>query len=186
MDQLTPANQIRTKDLLSNLEAMVELLREIPPGEVKTVLDIRYGRGFWAQKVLERFPEAEYTGFESDDATITAAWSSPRVQLFNCFWPPEEVPGDLYPDLLLADFNVTTAKNRRMLDQVFDVVQPSRIIFTDVACVKLHLNYRSYRLDRPEMEEYWKGFRVPGYRLRRFSRKHHAASTALYEKTHRG
>lgn len=183
MNQHTPANQIKTKDLLSNRQAMEDLLGEIPVKGVRSILDIRYGRGFWAQKVLERFPTASYTGYESDEETLSNAWSSSQVQLYNSFWPPDEgSSGNDYPDLVLADFNITTMKNREMLDQVFEVVQPEWIIFTDVACCKIHLNYRSYGLERPEMEDYWKGFNVPWYRLIRFSRKHYAASTALYQR----
>lgn len=181
MDSLTPAIDIKSKDLGRNCTALSVLLEKIPT-HPKTVVDVRYGLGGWARVLLKRFPKSTIIGFEKHEPTYEAAWKDSRVSLklgdlLSDSRPPTRC------DLLLCDFNTSTVLKRKELDEVLSQVSCRYLVFTDVCCSKLHLNYRSYGLDSPDLNRYWKKFAVPGFRLMTFSKEHHAASTALYEKT---
>lgn len=190
MNHDTPARLIRTKDLNANREALRTLLEEIPGDVIKSALDIRYGLGGWAQEVFKRFPSCRpYLGYEQDAKTAEAAWKHPtnRIILRIRKFHPAEVSYRYRPkqffrfDLVLADFNTTTMLKRDMVDEILPMAR-RYLIFTDVACVKLHLNFRAYGLDRPDLGEYWARFKLSGFRFVSFARSHHAASSALYER----
>lgn len=178
MESSTPARMIRPKDLEANRTALEECLALIPEDGVKTVLDVRYGLGGWARTVRERFPRAKIVGFEIDAATVNNAWKDKGVNLSASAWTGVGVGSDL----LLCDFNVGTIKSRETVDTLTKVVQPRWVIFTDVACVKIHLNYRNYGLISPDMDEYWQTYKVDGYEQLKWFRKHHAACTAVYQR----
>lgn len=184
MNQDTPALTIRQKDLDANADAFALLLESIPLGALKEVLDIRYGLGGWCRKIQERYPRVSVVGYEQDTATFEKAVDksgSLAGSLVNSRFDPSEVKGRKF-DLVCADFNTLTVLKRELLDEVVTGVETDRIIFTDVACSKLHLNYRRYGLGVPSLEQYWTRFRIDGYRLVRFVKRHHAASSALYVK----
>jgi hypothetical protein len=130
---------------------------------------------------LTRVPAAEVFGYEQNAATARSAWSGPRVRVFVLPFFPEWAPPGPW-DLLLADFNTLTVKRRAELDEAVAAARPGYLVFTDVACVKLHLNFRSYGLGSPDLGEYWAAFAVPGYAHVAHSRSHHAASSALYKR----
>ncbi|MCK9569151.1 hypothetical protein M0R72_09430 [Candidatus Pacearchaeota archaeon] len=176
MNQDTPAINIRSKDLAQNALALRELLGNINPTEVNRVCDIRYGLGGWAQVVMSRFPNARMIGYEQDQQTADMSWKSGRVDLRVERWKPN---GKKPPDLLLADFNTVTVLKRELCDEAAQV-GARYFVFTDVACSYLHLNWQAYNLSSPDLDEYWSKFRVSGYQLVAFSKKHHSASTALY------
>lgn len=179
MTDATPAITIKPKDLAANCEALDALLALVPPPA--DVLDVRYGMGGWARAVLGRWPALRlYHGFEADPGTAAAAWKGRGVSLSVAEFVPDAKYADR--DLLLADFNRATTLRRRELEQLLPL-RPKRLVFTDVACVKLHLNYRSYGLTGPDLAAYWAAFKVPGYVFEAFERRHHAASTALYRRT---
>lgn len=181
MNNLTPAIAIRARDLAANWLAAEELMNRIPTNKVNTILDIRYGLGCWAKSALARFSGAFLTGYESDAVTVSMAWSSSRTTVVESVWPDGKRVGQV--DLLLADFNIVTALNQGPLTEAIEWARPTYLIFTDVGASKLHLNYRSYGLTRPDIEEYWRtGFNLEGYRLLEFRQFHRAASTALWER----
>lgn len=177
MNDDTPARLIKVNDLNANSVALAELINGIDPPS--SVLDIRYGLGGWARVVAETFPESCIIGYEHDPITARAAWIGSRVTLRVKAFDPNEIEQPV--DLLLADFNTTTAKKRTLLDDALRI-RPLGLIFTDVACSKLHLNFSSYGLSRPSLIEYWRRFDVPGYQLIGYVKAHHAASTALYKR----
>lgn len=176
MNQDTPAIEIREKDLATNAAALRECLARIVV-DISSVVDIRYGLGGWAQVVRGRWPLARIVGYEQHPATADRCWTDNRVELRRERFMPENAPGC---ELLLADFNTLTMLKRGLLDEALAACRPSYVVFTDVACCKLHLNYRSYGLKAANLEQYWTAFRIDGYRRLRFSRLHHAASTAVY------
>jgi hypothetical protein len=183
MTQDTPAVAIREKDLSLNADAMEDCLR--PVGFVGKAVDIRYGLGGWAQRLVAQYPKVRLLGYEQDPVTAAKAWvDDDRVNLDVARFNPDTVPVPYREcDLLLADFNTVTVLKRGLLDEAVEAIRPLNVIFTDVACVKLHLNFASYGLSsRDTLAEYWKRFKLPGYRLRKWSRKHHAASTALFSR----
>lgn len=183
MNQDTPARTIRQKDLDANSSTFDKLLERIPKDQAKTVLDIRYGLGGWARKIMARFPKTHILRFEQDPDTFNKALDQAVVasSLINSRFDPSLVKGRKF-DLVCADFNTLTVLKRELLDQVVSEVETRRIIFTDVACCKLHLNYRSYGLTSPDLSAYWNAFKIPGFELSAFAKEHHAASSALYIK----
>lgn len=177
MNPSTPAAQIAERDLSKNTAAVRELLALVEPPQ--TIVDCRYGLGGWARVVHELFEDADLLGFEADPETFERAYKHDLAEVrnrvtsaYDQLWRP--------CDLLLADFNTVTQLKRRELDEELDRWQPTAIIFTDVACGKLHLNYRSYGLDQPDLDAYWRRWSIPRYRFERFARHHHAASTGLF------
>lgn len=184
MNHSTPAKYIKAKDLAKNVEALNDVFRSIPEGiEVKTVLDIRYGLGGWAQSAIARFPTCEvYRGYEMDRETFQSAVKPQPVRLVNRPFVAANYPKPQPFDLVLADFNVNTKLKRDTLDEVLPFAG-EWLVFTDVAVSKLHLNYSSYGLDNPSLEAYWCSFAVEGFKLVTFSKRHHAASTALYRRS---
>jgi hypothetical protein len=182
MTQDTPAVAIRDKDLKLNADAMEDCLKRLAFG--KTAVDIRYGLGGWAERLLALHPKARVLGYEQDEETAEKAYVPDQVNLHVARFDPATVPVPYREcDLLLADFNTVTVLKRTLLDEAVEAIRPLNVIFTDVACVKLHLNFASYGLSsRDTLAEYWKRFKLPGYRLRKWSRKHHAASTALFSR----
>ena len=177
MDKNTPVREIREKDLAANCLAFGECLKRVPANEIKTVLDIRYGRGGWARLVRNRIPNARITGYEQDRKTAKLAWADVNTDLL----AEEYFPQRKVFDLLIADFNTLTQIKRQEIDDVIKVVRTKYLIFTDVCCSKLHLNYYSYGLSEPSLIKYWRRFNLDGYRFVCFARHHYAASTALYE-----
>lgn len=182
MNQDTPAVAIKTKDLDANGLALKELLEAIPRRErIQRIVDIRYGLGGWARHAVESFPLANVLGFEQDAETASKAFLVPSVRLLNeRFNDIQKLEGKT--DLLLADFNTLTVLKRELLDRALTAVNPAWIVFTDVCCSKLHLNYRSYGLENPDLAAYWERFEVGGYRLVKWVKRHHAASSALYQR----
>jgi len=182
--QQTPARFIGLKGLAANRNAMRDCIEAIPVADVKTILDIRYGLGSWAEAALKRFPGATLIGYESDRLTAVAAWRGEATVLRV---EPFMVPYNAPPvDLLLADFNLTTVVARMLLDEAVEAVKPRYLVFTDVACVKLHMNYKVYGLEKADLDDYWKGFKIEGYDYVKHSRRQHAASTALYKRRNPG
>lgn len=182
MDKFTPAVSIRAKDLLANSRAFGSLLDLIVKQDIKTVLDVRYGLGGWFEEIRIRWKTAKITGYELDEQTFKESKKDSRVKLkLGSFM--EEKTSNLKVDLCVADFNNLTKLKRRELDELLSRVATRYLIFTDVACSKFHLNYRSYGLDVPEFSDYWNSFKVKGYRLLDWKREHWAASTALYKST---
>jgi hypothetical protein len=180
MNQDTPAVDIREKDLAKNAEAFRECLAYVPPSEIERALDIRYGLGGWAKAVRERFPDAYITGYEQDPETAEIAWRGSQVRIINESFHPARVHSQF--DLLCADFNTLTVLKRKPLDEAVEAAEPAYVVFTDVACCKLHLNFRSYGLVEPDLDAYWRAFPLKGYRLLGYAKRHHAASTAVYKK----
>jgi hypothetical protein len=177
MNSSTPAALINGRDLSKNTVAVRELLAYIEPPQ--TVVDCRYGLGGWARVVHNLFEDADLLGFEADPETFARAYKNGLAEVrnqvtavYDQLWRP--------CDLLLADFNTVTQLKRRELDEELERWQPSAIIFTDVACGKLHLNYGAYGLDAPDLDAYWRRWSVERYRFERFARHHHAASTGLF------
>jgi hypothetical protein len=183
MNHDTPAREIRQRALDLNVEAFRTLLAFLPKAwrtRTAFALDIRYGLGGWARALREAFPETEVTGYEQDPATAQRAWRDAGVSLRVERFRPEDRPGRF--DLLCADFNTLTALKRDLLEEALAEVAPDYVVFTDVSCSKLHLNYRSYGLTEPNLDAYWRAFPVPGYELVAWEKKHHAASTALFRR----
>ena len=178
MDSFTPATAIKPKDLQKNTEALKELLGYLdkPP---RTVLDIRYGLGGWAKLVRKTYSKAKYLGYEADRETYRTAWKDKGVKLVNSVFPLCETKE---VDLLLADFNTLTILKRGELDNVLASVRCDAVIFTDVCCSKIHLNYRSYGLRQANLSSYWQKFLIEGFYLVGFSKEHHVASTALFQR----
>lgn len=179
MKPTTPAITIREKDLAKNVEALGGCL-DLVRGRIKTVLDVRYGLGGWAKLIMERVKPISYVGTELDQVTYEAAWRHPKVNLIN-----SPLPEKLWHkkwSLVLADFNNLTSLHRGELDWLLPRVTADWLIFTDVACGKLHLNYGSYGLRKPMLAEYWGRFAVEGYELVGYYRAHHFASSAVYQK----
>ena len=87
-------------------------------------------------------------------------------------------------DLLCADFNFLTLLRPEALLRAIKMARPSSFIFTDVACSKLHLNYRRYGLERPDLNDYFAAFgeRLPGWKLVHVARKHHNAATTAWRR----
>lgn len=182
MNKDTPARLIRQKDLDANTMALATVCRTWISPPPKRVLDVRYGLGGWARQWhAQNFGRKMwYVGFEADSLTYKKAYRPQGVKLVNePFLPAEREEFQGWADLLLADFNTVTVKKRAELDAVL-VLRPKAIIFTDVACVKLHLNYKTYGLTKPELADYWSGFGINGYSFVAYARHHHPASTALY------
>jgi len=179
MNHDTPAVDIKEKDLNQNTQALEELLSKISDESISSILDIRYGLGGWAEKALETFPGAKLIGYEQDANTAARAvkpkGATVRVKRF-------EPTKGMKADILLADFNTTTCLKRETLDHALRYVDCDYLVFTDVCCSKLHLNYASYGLAEADLKKYWKRFKVDGYKLIGFARVHHAASSALYIK----
>jgi hypothetical protein len=140
MDHNTPATAIRPKDLAANCLALGDCLRAVPPSAVRTILDVRYGLGGWARAALRRFPAARLVGYEADTETAARAWRDGRVDLRVGRFPGSYAASGVC--LTLCDFNTTTALKRALLDEaVVAAARPLYLVFTDVACTRLHLNY---------------------------------------------
>lgn len=179
MNSKTPAADIKEKDLAKNASAAAYLLTMVPTP--KTILDARYGLGGWAVEVAKLWPEVDLVGFEADLNTFNKATVPDGFRL--CGLPTDRTKHDGAPDLLLADFNTVTQKKRGELDEEIERWQrPAYVIFTDVACGKLHLNFRSYQLETPDLADYWNSWDIPGYQIVAWTQKHHAASTALFRR----
>ena len=177
MDKYTPARDIKMKDLGKNSEAFRGLLDLIPVGSVRRVVDVRYGLGGWAREVHTRFPSAKIIGFERDEATAEQSWKTKNVGLHRT-----EFNQPVKCDLLVADFNTVTQLKRSESDFVLGLVTCEWLVFTDVCCSKLHLNYHSYGISSSDLEAYWKGYEVKGFELVAYEKKHHAASSGLFKR----
>lgn len=188
MNSDTPAALIKPKDLEANTRAFNKLLSKVD--DAKYIVDIRYGLGGWAKLALTKFPKARFVGLEQDLNTFVSSWcwnqtDYPHRYLYNFKWTkatkfPETI--NCKESLLLADFNTVTKLKRKELDEALESIQPKQLIFTDVSCSKLHLNYLSYGIPTPSLELYWKSFTIDNYSLVEFSKEHFAASSALYKR----
>lgn len=184
MNGKTPAREIKPGDLAKNVEAFQTCLVSMLAlnFQPRLAVDIRYGLGGWATKLVAAVPEVRVVGFEADRATYEAAARLPQVEIHNEEYRGQKVEGC---GLLLADFNTLTLLKARELDEALAALQPEFIILTDVACGKLHLNYRSYGLKRPDLDDYYQEFgkrRLAGFTLVAWARKHHAASTSVWSR----
>jgi hypothetical protein len=184
----TPVVQIDEKDQKANTAALEELLNHLPDS-LKYVVDVRYGLGQWAQVISVRFPKADILGFELDRETALRAQVPSRCRLV--------FEGDLSHicglcngtgekskvDLLLADFNMMTLTDPYEVKAEIFRWNPRWFVFTDVACGKLHLNWKTYGLGQPDLNLYWESWQntIP-YQLVAWSRKHHFSSSALFTK----
>jgi hypothetical protein len=178
MNPSTPAAQINERDLSKNTAALRALLVHVEAPDL--VVDVRYGLGGWAQALRERFPDAFLYGFEADRETFSRTWIGDHTTVYNLRSDqPGLDPGEPC-DILLADFNTVTQLKRAELDAELERWKPRAIIFTDVACGKLHLNYRAYGLSEPDLATYWQLWPIEGYRLQAIEKHHHAASTGLF------
>jgi hypothetical protein len=183
VNSLTPAFHLSLGMLAANRKAMEDCVRHIPGKEsIKTVLDIRYGTGRWAKRVLSSFPKAKVLGYEWDRRTADAAWTDDRVELRVETFEPQTSAVWPVTDLLLCDFNTCTVKARGLLDDAVRYVNPNWVVFTDVAKSKLHMNYRAYGLPSPSLAEYWKAFRISGYVLWWWASHQREASTAVWRR----
>lgn len=185
MNTNTPANTIRKKDLDLNTEALRECLVELKKARkrVHTVLDIRYGLGGWAQVTFELLKPKCYVGFEADLKTYRESWkpkTAERFELCQQFFEPT----GLNPfDMVLADFNNLTMMKPKDLLQVLAFARPRVVIFTDVACSKLHLNFESYGLNKPDLNQYVRAFGknvLAAWTHLHTARKHHHAATLMF------
>jgi hypothetical protein len=177
MNNATPALEIREKDLRLNGESLQQLLKYIPIFSVKKIVDVRYGLGGWACICRDRFPKATIFGYEQDKETARQAWKDKRVKLYNKEFLASKT---ISCDLLLADFNLLTLLSCNPLESIMEVVNSHYLIFTDVASNKLHLNYLSYGLTKPNLDLYWTKWNIFGYKFVTYSSCHHAASSALF------
>jgi hypothetical protein len=125
-------------------------------------------------------PGAQVVGFEADVATASQAWRMDTTRLFVGRTDEVDLKFEKACDLLLADFNTVTQLKRAELDDEIKRWDPERIIFTDVACGKLHLNYGAYGLRSPDLRAYWRSWNIEGYEFENYSKCHHAASTGLF------
>lgn len=190
MKESCPALDIREKDRQRNTDAMLECLQRVPHDQIKTVLDIRYGLGGWARPLLEIIPRAKVYGVEGDRKTFHAAWvERPRTRVIWAMFGPDMAWPKGWPrkfDLILADTNANTALKPKQITDVVSMVEAKWMIMTDVACSKLHLNYKSYGLgeDWDVLKYHRKAWPklLPGWKLRKLSRLHHHAATSLWEK----
>ncbi len=187
MNSETPAREIRPKDLAANVAAFEVCLDHLPQKGIGDVLDIRYGLGEWAKALSLVCPSATIHGFEMDRETFCAAARPARSRLLHRPFDPLRIPKS-WPqryDLLCADFNTLTLLKAEHLRQAVVATSPRFLIFTDVACSKLHLNFKSYGLknvDNSGLDRYFSAFRMkvlPGWELKHVARLHyHAATTA--------
>lgn len=180
MNQDTPAIDIKDKDLIANVKALSGCLALIKE-PIRSVIDVRYGKGGWAKEVIQTLSVNSYVGYEQDRATADIAWKNKVVTLRCRRFDPELDVGKC--DLLLADFNTLTKMKRELLDELLEAISARYLVFTDVCCSKLHLNYRSYSLEEASLDLYWRSFKVGGYRLLGWRKEHYAASTAIYTST---
>ena len=176
MNSNTPALEISPKDLERNTEALKVLLAHIPPNAVSRILDVRFGLGGWVKEALRVFPNARVVGYEQDLETAKASWHDSRINL-----KVRKFKGDKSKyQLVLADFNTVTQLRRVELDELLSCQNPPYILFTDVCCSKLHLNWKFYGLKQNSLEDYWRSFNVGGYKLVAYAKVHYAASSALF------
>lgn len=181
MNGKTPAREIAERDLAKNCEAFETCLSKMLEDgfSPKIAVDIRYGLGGWAMQLAGAVAGVRIVGFEADRATFDAAARPAFLELRH-----EPYTGQLVDScgLLLADFNTLTLLKANELIEALAALAPEYVIFTDVACGKLHLNYRSYGLKLPDLGDYYREFerRLAGYDLVTWDRKHHAASTSLW------
>lgn len=181
MKPSTPAAQIPERDLGKNVAALRQLLETIP-ANVRLIVDARYGLGGWARVARDFLPDADYVGYEADSETWRAAWKDPLATVYHSTTAAYERNLWAPCDLLLADFNTVTQLKRAELDEEIKRWDPEWLIFTDVACGKLHLNFRSYGLEVPDLGAYWRNWDVPGYSFEAYAKHHHAASTGLFRR----
>lgn len=186
MNTDTPAREIRQKDLDKNSAAFAECLQMIPAQRrLKRVLDIRYGLGGWASRMAELRPPELYIGFEADPQTAERAVKPGNIGLVlvrDRFASSSRYLHDPY-DLLLADFNNLTSMKAEPLLEALRFAEPRCVIFTDVACSKLHLNFPSYGLKRPDHAGYVRAFAekcLPDWKHVHTARLHHHAATLVF------
>lgn len=180
----TPAIEIRAKDRERNTAAFLEAFSALRPRRFTSALDIRYGLGGWAEAIADRIPA--YVGFEADPATAAQAVKPKGVMLLTGRFPPSEAMAVQPPfALLLADFNNLTLMKPFALLEAIQFAKPRAIVFTDVACSKLHLNFGSYGLESPDLASYVRAFRdrvLPDWTHVHTARHHHHAATLAFVK----
>lgn len=180
MNARTPATAIRQSDLAKNNAAFVTLLDELVekyqmPAE-SVALDIRYGLGDWGVLLAGRFWQV--IGWEADEETAKRARVPANAHLHAGPYQPEL--RSHATTLLVADFNNSTILKDEPLWEAVKAERPEFVIFTDVACSKLHLNFRSYGLDHRSFDLYQHRVvdraRENGYNVISHLRAHHHAA----------
>jgi hypothetical protein len=81
------------------------------------------------------------------------------------------------------DFNLMSVIDPYELQSELFRWSPRAFIFTDVACGKLHLNWKCYGLQRADLGDYWSlawQQILTGYSLVSWEKAHHTASSALW------
>lgn len=179
----TPARFIGVRALANHRKALVELLNLLPY-RPSSVLDIRYGTGGWAREIVRAFSPVSVVGYEKDAETVREAYRHPSIRILTREWKPS--PAKERVDLLLADFTSSSVLNRTALDEAIETVSPSLVIFSDGACGKMKMNYRTYGIAEPSMELYWRQFPIEGYRLLGWAQKHRTVSVGLFERLDNG
>ena len=177
----------------ANVAAFELCLKKLPLRDIDTALDVRFGHGGWAKAFSMMCPDAELYGFEWDVETYSAAEVPPRTKLVNRKFDTVTFPREWprHYDLLCANFNTLTMLKCDPLLRALDIARPRFLIFTDVACSKLHLSYKSYGLKshcrRGDLEHYFDAFgsaSLPGWERVGIARTHfHAATAAWIRKT---
>ena len=185
MNDATPAASIPPKDLDKNTEALGQLLTTLSRSRIEEVLDIRYGLGGWAKESLRQLSSVtRYVAWEADKRTYDLAYDGDdKISLFNDRFTPEMIEAEYTIDLLLADFNLVTLRQKSLALEAAKL-GPRYLVFTNVACGKLRLNFRSYGLESADLDQYWKQWEheLPGYELLDYVRARHFASTGLFKK----
>lgn len=184
MNSDTPALEIRAKDRDKNSAAFRECILTLMTPH-RRILDIRYGLGGWARQWFKLFTSERYLGFEADHETWRLAHKPGGVEVRNERFDPKTTAPIGKIDLVLADFNNLTSLKAKPLLEVLEFAQPRAVIFTDVACSKLHLNFSSYGLKKPDLNGYVRQFSkfvLPDWTCVHTSRHHHHAVTMLFRR----
>jgi hypothetical protein len=174
-----PARTFEGRHLMdewANLGALILFLDGAP--KPKALYDIFGGQGFWAQELSRRWPKVPLYSFDLDEeccALICARAPTAKVACGDSLSiVPERGAGVLF------DFNLMTLARREgpygaALLRAFRA-GARWVIWGDAACGKLHLNFRTYGLSKPDPEEYrqrWRAYAaLQGYRVKRIIQPH--------------
>lgn len=190
MDANTPAREIRSADLAKNTAAFLECYQAVRRRKILRAVDIRYGLGGWASALCDANKNVKVLGFEADQETFDGArFFEGHTHVWHDHFPPRKLGAiaDLDAakpvDLLCADFNNLTMMKAEPLLEAIRLTNPRMVIFTDVACSKMHLNFNSYGLTEPNLFAYFERFNeviLPNWTHVHTARHHHHAATTAW------